>query len=125
MVSWRKIPAQKQTNMGKTITAHEFCEKLFDHPPCTLLQDRTPSIDYARRMGISCSIYDLFAAGIVREELCRIVYKDTLGEHHAVIAIPRDRRILDDIEWGFFASEAGESLEVRLDDVVAIEALSG
>ncbi len=69
-------------------------------------------------------MHDLFEAAATRKELCRIVYRDTLGEHHAVVAVPRDWRVLDGVEWGFFESEAGESLEVKLDDVVAIEALS-
>ncbi len=68
-------------------------------------------------------MHDLFEAAATRGELCRIVYKDTFGEHHAVTTIPRDWRILDGVEWGFFESGAGESLEVKLDDVVAIEAL--
>jgi len=66
---------------------------------------------------------DLFEAAATRGDLCRIVYKDTFGEHHAVVAIPQDWRILDDVKWGFFESEAGESLEVKLDDVVAIESI--
>jgi|GEM_PF-3043992 len=73
-------------------------------------------------MEMPCSIHDLFEAAATLRQLCRIVYKDTLGEHHAVNAIPKDWRVLDGVEWGFFESEAGELLEVRLDDVVAIEA---
>jgi len=81
-------------------------------------------LPYDCRMGMPCSIHDLFEAAATRGELCRIVYQDTFGEHHAVNAIPKDWRVLDGVEWGFFESEAGESLEVKLDDVVAIETLA-
>ena len=67
-------------------------------------------------------IREQFEAAASLKQLCRIVYRDTLGEHHAVAAIPMDRRTLDGVEWGFFESEAGEELEVKLTDIVAIEA---
>jgi hypothetical protein len=66
-------------------------------------------------------LHDLFEAAAKRGHRCRIVYKDSLGEHHAVMAVPRDWRVVDGLEWGFFLSEAGEDMEVRLDDIVAIE----
>ncbi len=66
-------------------------------------------------------MHDLFEAAAAMKKRCRIVYKDSYGEHHALVAVPKDRRLLDGVEWCFFESEAGELLEVKLDDVVAIE----
>lgn len=66
-------------------------------------------------------LLDLFEAAAKRGHRCRIVYRDRLGEHHAVMAVPRERRAVDGEEWVFFLSEAGEELEVRLDDVVILE----
>ena len=66
-------------------------------------------------------LHDLFEAAAKRGHHCRIVYKDSLGEHHAVMAIPRELRVVDGVTWAFFISEAGEDMEVRLDDIVAIE----
>ncbi len=66
-------------------------------------------------------VLDLFEAAAKRGHRCRIVYRDRLGEHHAVMAVPREWRVVDGKEWGFFLSEAGEELEVRLDDMVTIE----
>jgi len=76
-------------------------------------------------MGMPCSIRDLFEEAVAMKKCCRIVYRDSYGEHHALIAVPRDLRLLDGVEWGFFESEAGELLEVKLDDVVGIEPRSG
>lgn len=64
---------------------------------------------------------DLFRAAAQRGDHCRIVYRDRLGEHHAVMALPREWRVVDGEAWGFFLSEAGEDLEVRQDDLVTIE----
>ncbi len=72
-------------------------------------------------MEMSCPLHDQFESAAVLHQHCRIVYKDTLGEHHAVMAMPVDWRVLDGEEWGFFRSEGGEVLEVKLSDVVAIE----
>ena len=66
-------------------------------------------------------LHDLFEAAAMRGHHCRIVYRDSLGEHHAVMAIPREQRVVDGVTWAFFISEAGEDMEVRLDDIVAIE----
>jgi hypothetical protein len=64
---------------------------------------------------------DLFEAAAKRGHHCRIVYRDTLGEHHAVMALPNACRIVDGVTWAFFLSESGEDMEVRLEDIVAIE----
>ncbi|MFQ5345087.1 MAG: hypothetical protein ACE5DZ_03895 [Mariprofundus sp.] len=66
-------------------------------------------------------MHDQFEAAAIRNQHCRIVYKDTYGEHHAVMVVPVDWRILDTEEWGFFRSEGGDILEVKLSDMVAIE----
>jgi hypothetical protein len=66
-------------------------------------------------------VLNLFEAAAKRGHRCRIVYRDRLGEHHAVMAVPREWRVVDGEEWGFFLSEAGEELEARLDDMVTIE----
>jgi hypothetical protein len=72
-------------------------------------------------MAMDDELRDLFEAAAKRGHRCRIIYKDSLGEHHAVMAVPRDWRVVGGLEWGFFLSEAGEDMEVRLDDIVAIE----
>ena len=72
-------------------------------------------------MTMDDELRDLFRAAAQRGHHCRIVYRDRLGEHHAVMAVPREWRVVDGQEWGFFLSEAGEELEVRLDDMVTIE----
>lgn len=66
-------------------------------------------------------LHDLFEAAAKRGHRCRIVYKDSLGEHHAVVAVPREWRVVDGVAWAFFLSGAGEDVEVRLDDIVTIE----
>jgi hypothetical protein len=76
---------------------------------------------YTCGMSMECSLHDIFEAAASGKKICRIVYQDTYGEHHAVMAMPMDWRILDGVEWGFFESEAGEELEVKLSDIVAIE----
>ncbi|MFQ5581532.1 MAG: hypothetical protein ACE5F3_02760 [Mariprofundaceae bacterium] len=75
-------------------------------------------------MGMACSLHDQFEAAATRGQMCRIVYQDTYGEHHAVLAVPKDWRVLDGVEWGFFESEGGADMEVRLSDIVAIEVQS-
>jgi len=72
-------------------------------------------------MVMDCSMHDQFEAAATRRQMCRIVYQDTYGEHHAVNAIPKDWRVRGGVEWGFLESEAGEEIEVRLSDIVAIE----
>jgi len=67
------------------------------------------------------SIHDQFERAAATGLHCRIVYKDDHGEHHAVMARPEAWREVDEVQWGFFISEAGEEMEVRLDDVLAIE----
>ncbi len=37
------------------------------------------------------------------------------------MAIPNEWRTIDGINWGFFDSEAGVLLEVKLEDILAIE----
>ena len=67
------------------------------------------------------SYHGRFELAAVTKTHCRIVYKDDHGEHHAVMAVPKEWREIDGIEWGFFISEAGELLEVRGEDILAIE----
>jgi len=77
--------------------------------------------DYNQGMKISFPLHDQFEVAAANRQHCRIVYKDNLGEHHAMMAMPVDLRLLDGSEWGFFRSHGGEVLEVKLSDVVAIE----
>ncbi|MDT8376506.1 MAG: hypothetical protein RQ867_07170 [Mariprofundaceae bacterium] len=72
-------------------------------------------------MTVAYSIHDRFALAAACKAHCRIVYRDDHGEHHAVMAMPKEWRKIDGIEWGFFDSEAGVLLEVRLEDILAIE----
>lgn len=72
-------------------------------------------------MDVDSELHELFDVAAVRGHHCRIIYKDSLGEHHAVIAVPRERKRVDGVEWFYFLSEAGEDMEVRLDDVVTLE----
>ncbi|MES0372346.1 MAG: hypothetical protein ABUK11_08710 [Mariprofundaceae bacterium] len=76
-------------------------------------------------MTISYSIHDRFELAAATKEHCRIVYKDDHGEHHAVMAMPQEWRELDGVQWGFFKSESDEILEVRLEDILAIELPEG
>ena len=76
-------------------------------------------------MTTSYSIHDRFELAAACKMHCRIVYQDELGEHHAVMAKPSQWRIIDNVEWGFFDSEAGVLLEVRLEDILAIELPEG
>ena len=75
-------------------------------------------------MTMSDTIHDQFEMAAATGEHCRIVYADDHGEHHAVMAVPKEWREIDGVEWGFFTSEAGELLEVRLEEILAIELLS-
>ncbi len=79
------------------------------------------ALTYTGRMSGERELHDLFEAAAKRGHHCRIVYRDTLGEHHAVMALPRVCRLVEGATWAFFLSEAGEDMEVRLDDIVAIE----
>jgi len=72
-------------------------------------------------MTISYSYHDRFELAAAAGFHCRIVYKDDHGEHHAVMAVPNEWRMIEGMEWGFFTSEAGEILEVRREDILAIE----
>ncbi len=72
-------------------------------------------------MSASDSIHDRFNYAAATGDHCRIVYQDDHGEHHAVMAVPKEWRAIDGVEWGFFTSEAGELLEVRPKDILAIE----
>ncbi len=72
-------------------------------------------------MTVSYSIHGRFESAAARKRHCRIIYRDDHGEHHAVMAIPNEWRAIDGVEWGFFDSEAGILLEVRLEDILAIE----
>ncbi|MDX8403335.1 MAG: hypothetical protein R8K54_02880 [Mariprofundaceae bacterium] len=72
-------------------------------------------------MAIPYSFHDRFELAAATKVHCRIVYKDDHGEHHAVMAMPQECRELDGVQWGFFTSEAGEVMEVRLEDILAIE----
>ena len=72
-------------------------------------------------MTVSYSYHDRFELAAATKMHCRIVYKDDHGEHHAVMALPKEWREIDGVAWGFFTSEAGETLEVRFDDILAIE----
>ncbi len=76
---------------------------------------------YTCRMAISYSYYDRFELAAAMKIHCRIIYKDDHGEHHAVMAMPKEWKEIDGVEWGFFSSESGELLEVRLEDILAIE----
>lgn len=76
---------------------------------------------YTCLMTISYSFHDRFELAAATKVHCRIVYKDDHGEHHAVMAMPQEWRELDGVQWGFFRSESGEVLEVRLEDILAIE----
>lgn len=76
---------------------------------------------YNRCMAAAYSIHDRFNLAAATGDHCRIVYQDDHGEHHAVMARPEEWREVDSVEWGFFTSEAGEMLEVRLEDILAIE----
>lgn len=67
------------------------------------------------------SIHNRFELASATGEHCRIVYKDDHGEHHAVMARPERWKTVAGVEWGYFISEAGEEMEVRLEDVLAIE----
>jgi len=69
----------------------------------------------------SVDIHDRFKAGAAADGHCRIVYRDDHGEHHAVMARPHEWKTLNGVEWGFFISEAGEEMEVRLTDILDIE----
>lgn len=70
---------------------------------------------------ISDSIHDRFERAAAADKHCRIVYRDDHDEHHAVMAKPREWKKVDGTEWGYFVSEAGEEMEVRLADVLDIE----
>ena len=72
-------------------------------------------------MAVSYSIHNRFELAAACRKHCRIVYRDDHGEHHAVMAIPNEWRTIDGINWGFFDSEAGVLLEVKLEDILAIE----
>jgi len=72
-------------------------------------------------MAMSYSYHDRFELAAATGMHCRIVYKDDHGEHHAVMAIPKEWKPIAGVEWGFFESEAGETMEVRLEDILAIE----
>jgi hypothetical protein len=72
-------------------------------------------------MTISYSYHGRFELAAATKTHCRIVYQDELHEHHAVMAVPKEWRMIDGIEWGFFTSESGELLEVKLEDILAIE----
>jgi hypothetical protein len=76
-------------------------------------------------MAVSYSIRSRFELAATGRKHCRIVYRDDHGEHHAVMAIPNERRTIDGVEWGFFDSEAGVLLEVELEDILAIELPEG
>lgn len=80
---------------------------------------------YTCLMTISYSFHDRFKLAAATKLHCRIVYKDDHGEHHAVMAMPQEWRELDGVQWGFFRSESGEVLEVRLEDILAIELPEG
>lgn len=69
----------------------------------------------------AASIHDRFGRGAALEGHCRIVYKDDHGEHHAVMARPLEWQTVGGVEWGYFLSEAGEEMEVRLADILDIE----
>ena len=72
-------------------------------------------------MAMEYTVYDRFELAAATGDHYRIVYKDDHGEHHAVMAIPKKWKTLAGVEWCFFISEAGEMLEVRLADILAIE----
>jgi len=72
-------------------------------------------------MESSYSIHDRFELAAASGMHCRIIYKDDHAEHHAVMALPKEWRVIEDVEWGFFESEAGELMEVRLEEILAIE----
>jgi len=72
-------------------------------------------------MTVSYSIHDRFELAAACKTHCRIVYKDDYGEHHAVMAMPSRWQNIDGEDWGFFESEAGVFLEVKLEDILAIE----
>lgn len=76
-------------------------------------------------MTMSYSYHDRFELAAATGMHCRIVYKDDLGEHHAVMAKPREWKTVAGVEWGYFVSEAGEEMEVRLGDILAIELPEG
>ena len=67
--------------------------------------------------------HDRFEAAAEEKAHCRIIYKDDHGEHHAMMAVPNERHETGGVAWGFFTSEAGEVLEIRLEDILAIELL--
>jgi len=69
----------------------------------------------------SFSIHDRFNLAAATGDHCRIVYQDDHGEHHAVMALPKEWREVEGVEWGFFISEGGEEMEVQLEDILAIE----
>jgi len=69
----------------------------------------------------SYSIHNRFELASASGEHCRIVYRDDHGEHHAVMARPHEWKTVDGTEWGYFLSEAGEEMEVRLSDILDIE----
>jgi hypothetical protein len=72
-------------------------------------------------MTVPYPYHDRFELAAATKLHCRIVYKDDHGEHHAVMAQPKEWREIDGVEWGFFTSEAGEEMEVQLNDILAIE----
>jgi len=72
-------------------------------------------------MAVSYSIHDRFELAAACKAHSRIIYRDDYGEHHAVIAIPKEWRRIDGVEWGFFDSESGVLMEVKLEDILAIE----
>jgi len=72
-------------------------------------------------MSIPYLYHERFELAAATKLHCRIVYKDDHGEHHAVMALPKEWREMDGVVWGFFTSEAGEEMEVRFDDILAIE----
>ncbi|MCF7822320.1 MAG: hypothetical protein K9M17_07785 [Mariprofundaceae bacterium] len=72
-------------------------------------------------MTIAYSYHDRFEQAAAAKAHCRIVYRDDHGEHHAVMAVPNEWREIDGATWAFFTSEAGEVLEVRLEEILAIE----
>jgi len=76
---------------------------------------------YTCLMAVSYSIHDRFELAAACKTHSRIVYRDDFGEHHAVMAIPNEWRNIDGTEWGFFDSESGVLLEVKLEDILAIE----
>ncbi len=76
---------------------------------------------YTCRMAISYSYHDRFELAAATKTHCRIVYSDDHGEHHAVMAMPQSWQDIDDVQWGIFISESGEVLEIRLQDILAIE----